>query len=63
MTRYEVDATNGFGDGEAKGADWSQILVPIVAAALVIALGLALVAFTSEPDTYLVPPPAAEGTF
>jgi hypothetical protein len=47
MTRYEAEATNGFGDGRAKGSDWSQILVPIVAAVLVIALGLALVGLTS----------------
>jgi len=63
MTRYEAEATNGFGDGRAKGSDWSQILVPIVAAVLVIALGLALVGLTSEPETPLVPPPAAAGTF
>jgi hypothetical protein len=37
--------------------------VPIVAAALVIALGLALVGLTSEPESPLNPPPAAEGTF
>jgi len=63
MTRYEVEATNGFGDGKEKTSDWSQILVPIVAAALVIALGLALVGLTSEPETHLVPPPAAAGSF
>ena len=64
MTRYEAEATNGFAEVEARGADWTQILVPIVAAALVIALGLALVGITSEPESPLVPPPAAEsGTF
>jgi hypothetical protein len=63
MTRYEAEATNGFADGTARGVDWSQILVPIVAAALVIALGLGLVAFTGEPESPLVPPPAAAGTF
>jgi hypothetical protein len=63
MTRYEAEATNGFADVEARGADWTQILVPIVAAALVIALGLALVGITSEPESPLNPPPAAEGTF
>lgn len=63
MTRYEAEATNGFGDGRSKGTDWSQILVPIVAAALVIALGLALVGITSEPETRIVPPPASAGTF
>ena len=63
MTRYEAEATNGFAEVGTRGTDWTQILVPIVAAALVIALGLALVAFTSEPESPLVPPPAAEGTF
>ena len=63
MTRYEAEATNGYEGGEARRADWSQILVPLVAAALVIALGLALVAFTSEPETSINPPPAVSGTF
>ena len=63
MTRYEAEATNGFSGTRSKGADWTQILVPIVAAALVIALGLALVGITSEPESPLNPPPAVEGTF
>jgi hypothetical protein len=63
MTRYEAQATNGFTGSRSRGADWTQILVPIVAAALVIALGLAFVGITSEPDTQLNPPPAAAGTF
>jgi hypothetical protein len=63
MTRYEAEATNGFGDGRTHGVDWSQILVPIVAAALVIALGLAFVGITNEPETRIVPPPASAGTF
>jgi hypothetical protein len=63
MTRYEAEATNGYGGGRTTRTDWSQLLVPIVAAALVLALGLALVAFTSEPESHLVPPPASSGTF
>jgi len=63
MTSYEAEATNGYGGGRAKGTDWSQLLVPIVAAALVLALGLALVAFTSEPESPLGPTPASSGTF
>ena len=63
MTRYEAEATNGFGDGRARGVDWSQILVPVVAAVLVIALGLAFVGITNEPETRIVPPPASAGTF
>ena len=63
MTRYEAEARNGFADGRSRGADWSQLLVPIVAAALVIALGLAFVGMTNEPETRVVPPPASAGTF
>jgi hypothetical protein len=63
MTRYQAEATNGFTGSRTRGADWTQILVPIVAAVLVIALGLAFVGITSEPDTQLNPPPAAAGTF
>ena len=63
MTSYEAEATNGYGGGRAKGTDWSQLLVPIVAAALVLALGLVLVGLTSEPETSIVPPPATSGTF
>jgi hypothetical protein len=37
--------------------------VPIVAAVLVLALGLALVGLTSEPETPLAAPPATTGTF
>ena len=53
MTSYEAEATNGYGNGRTTRTDWSQLLVPIVAAALVLALGLALVAFTSEPGSKL----------
>ncbi len=63
MTRYEAEATHGYGGGRATRSDWSQILIPIMAAALVIALGLALVGLTSEPETQLVPPPATSGSF
>ena len=62
MTSYEAEATNGYGDGRAKKTDWSQLLVPIVAAALVLALGLALVAFTSEPEDPFARPAATSGT-
>jgi len=63
MTSFEVEATNGYGGERTKRTDWSQLLVPIVAAALVLALGLALVAFTSEPENPLAPPTASSGTF
>ena len=63
MTSYEAEATNGYGGGRTARTDWSQLLIPIVAAVLVLALGLALVAFTSEPDEGLLPPAANSGTF
>ena len=63
MTSYEAKATNGYGGGRTSRIDWSQLLVPIVAAALVLALGLALVAFTTESENPLVPPTATSGTF
>jgi hypothetical protein len=63
MTRFEAEATNGYGGGKEAKTDWSQLLVPIVAAALVLALGLALVAFTSEPETPIGTPAATSGTF
>ena len=43
MTRYEAEATNGFGGGRPAKIDWSQLLVPLLAAVLVLALGLAMV--------------------
>jgi len=60
MTEIEAQATGGFGDGIEQGSGWSQFLVPIVAAALVLALGLALVGLTSEPEPPLTSTPAAE---
>jgi len=63
MTSYESEATSGYGGGRTKGPDWSQLLVPIVAAALVLALGLGLVAFTTEPENPLLAPSATSGTF
>ena len=63
MTRYEAEATNGYGGGRTTRTNWSQLLVPMVAAALVLAIGLALVAFTSRPEDPGVPPPATSGTF
>lgn len=62
MTRYEAEATRGYSDASRRESDWSQILIPIVAAVLVLALGLAMVGLTSEPETRLNPPPAAAGT-
>jgi hypothetical protein len=58
MTEIEAQATGGF-EYEAR-SPWSQILVPIVAAALVLALGLVFVSLTSEAEPPYAEPPAAE---
>ena len=50
MTSYEAEATNGYGKDRERRTDWYQLLVPIVAAALVLALGLAVVGLTSGRD-------------
>ena len=63
MTRYEAEATTGYGGRRTTRIDWSQVLVPLVAAVLVLAIGLAMVGLTSEPESRLVPPPASSGTF
>ena len=63
MTSYEAEATTGYGGEGTRRTDWSQVLVPIVAAALVLALGLALVAFTSEPESSIGSPAATSGTY
>ena len=60
MTSYEAEATNGYGNDRERRTDWYQLLVPIVAAALVLALGLAVVGLTSSRDDAPSPnPPAA----
>jgi len=55
MTSYEAETTNGYGNDRERRTDWYQLLVPIVAAALVLALGLAVVGLTSGRDD--APPP------
>jgi hypothetical protein len=55
MTSYEAEATSNYGSDPDRGGGWYQLLVPIVAAALVLALGLAVVGLTSGRDDE--PPP------
>ena len=55
MTSYEAEATSGYGNDRDRRSGWYQLLVPIVAAALVLALGLAVVGLTSGRDD--APPP------
>ena len=50
MTSYEAEATSNYGSDPDRGGGWYQLLVPIVAAALVLALGLAVVGLTSGRD-------------
>ena len=50
MTSYEAEATSGYGNDRDRRTGWYQLLVPIVAAALVLALGLAVVGLTSGRD-------------
>jgi len=60
MTEIEAQATGGYGEGTERGFGWSQFLVPIVAAALVLALGLVMVSLTSEPKAPLTSTPASQ---
>ncbi len=62
MTSYETEAGNGYGNDRDRRTGWYQLLVPIVAAALVLALGLAVVGLTSGRDDEPPPirPPTAE---
>ena len=62
MTSYEAEATSTYGNDHDRRSGWYQFLVPIVAAALVLALGLAVVGLTSGRDNAPSPnrPAAAE---
>ncbi len=55
MTSYEAEAKSAYGNDRDRSTGWYQLLVPIVAAALVLALGLAVVGLTSGRDDE--PPP------
>jgi hypothetical protein len=56
MTRIEAETAGGLGGDQRGGSTWSQILVPIVTAVLVLALGLVLVTITSDSgETRTVP--------
>ena len=48
MTRIEAETAGGLGDGQGDRSRWSELLVPIVTAILVVALGLILVGLTSN---------------
>ena len=56
MTSYEIGAVGELGDGSAARNSWAAVLVPLLAAALVIALGLVLVGLTSGSGAADDPP-------
>ncbi len=51
MTSYEIGAVGELGSGPAGRNRWAAALVPLLAAALVIALGLVLVGLISGSST------------
>jgi len=50
MTSYEIETASALGRSDAGNHTWSTVLVPLLAAALVIALGLVLVGVTSQEE-------------
>ena len=50
MTEIEAQANGGLGSGVGSGSGWTQLLVPIRAAALVLAFGIAIVSLTTEAE-------------
>jgi hypothetical protein len=50
MTSYEFETASVLGSAEAGADVWSRVLVPLLAAALVVALGLVLVGVTSQDE-------------
>jgi hypothetical protein len=61
MTEIELEATGGVEAWEGATL-WSRLLVPLFTAALVLALGLALIGLTGDVDPPPVSPPAAAET-
>jgi len=62
MTSYEAEATSNYERDRDRRSGWYQFLMPIVAAALVLAFGLAVVGLTGGRDDAPSPnrPAAAE---
>ncbi len=50
MTSYEFETASALGNTDAGHDSWSKILVPLLAAALVIAFGLVFVGVTSQDE-------------
>jgi len=55
MTSYEIETASALGRADAGNPIWSTVLVPLLAAALVIALGLVLVGVTSQEEVIDAP--------
>ena len=50
MTSYEIETASALGRADAGNPIWSTVLVPLLAAALVIAFGLVFVGVTSQDE-------------
>ncbi len=50
MTSYEAEADSGHGNDREQKTGWYQLLASIIAAAVVLALGLAVVGLTTPGD-------------
>ncbi len=55
MTSFEAEADSGYGSDRDRRTGWYQILASIIAAAVVLALGLAVVGLTTGEND--APPP------
>ena len=62
MTSYEIGAVGELGSGPMGRNRWAAALVPLLAAALVIALGLVLVGLTSGSGADEPAPPPSIGS-
>ena len=47
MTSYEAEADSGYGNDRDRRTGWYQVLASVIAAAVVLALGLAVVGLTT----------------
>ncbi len=60
MTGIEVESLGGTGHSRREGSVWSRLLVPVVTAVIVLALGLVLVGLTTGgAEERRAEPPAA----
>jgi len=62
MTVYEIEAVGEIGRHRGTTNVWAKVMVPLITAVLVIALGLILVGVTSGTDSGATTPPAPAST-